>query len=584
MSEVRSLTQQLAQNLLPIYQPECRVDLGSDKCGIPILPPIIERQKIVALGEFYRVPTGTADVTIEGLVDGGFEVDSPGQYNSGTPLTHWTHVTGTVDLETNDNGLNPDTGNQMINASNTASNTEIRQDIDLVALGYAAADIDAGDCSVSSTSRRANSAPSDLGQIIIEALDGTLTLVSTLYDTTMEEITPEDTWVTRALSLTTIPSTTRYIRYRWKTQWAAGSGTNSNLDTASVKITGPFTGMFSDSLTNGGAESDAVGTYNAGTPPTGWTVDSNSIDIVGTTSGLAPKEGSKMFIGTTGVDTAEMHQDISLATEGFSATAVDEIGVHAAFSMYRANASTNADKGRIRVEFLDASGTIISTGLDTGLEAITPQDTWTLRAMSQTRLPRLTRTIRVRIDYDRFLGSGQSLAAFDAGVLTLTNEFQTGFENRVYEVTTAGITAATLPTYDTTISNTTADGTAVLTARDAFMRSAVVVSVTDRRKFTISVDEARAVDSWFKSGAAEFQSGSNTGKVVEIREWTQSTALVELFLPVPFVIQVGDGLRLYAGCQKRLDEDCVTKFANHINYRGEPFVPGTKHLLRGPEV
>ncbi len=41
--ELRGLMSPLQQPFLPIYQPECRVDLGSPECGIPIWPDIDER-------------------------------------------------------------------------------------------------------------------------------------------------------------------------------------------------------------------------------------------------------------------------------------------------------------------------------------------------------------------------------------------------------------------------------------------------------------------------------------------------------------------------------------------------------------
>ena len=58
------------------------------------------------------------------------------------------------------------------------------------------------------------------------------------------------------------------------------------------------------------------------------------------------------------------------------------------------------------------------------------------------------------------------------------------YEDRIYEVTAAGTTDAVQPTYDTTIGNPTTDGTAMLTARDSFMRVAVVETVTSNRVFT----------------------------------------------------------------------------------------------------
>ena len=43
------------------------------------------------------------------------------------------------------------------------------------------------------------------------------------------------------------------------------------------------------------------------------------------------------------------------------------------------------------------------------------------------------------------------------------------YENIIYEVTTAGTTASVQPTYDTTLDQDTTDGTAVLTAYEAWV-------------------------------------------------------------------------------------------------------------------
>jgi uncharacterized phage protein (TIGR02218 family) len=52
---------------------------------------------------------------------------------------------------------------------------------------------------------------------------------------------------------------------------------------------------------------------------------------------------------------------------------------------------------------------------------------------------------------------------------------------------------------------------------------------------------------------------------------------ITLFLPMPFPIEVGDTLGLYAGCNK-LISTCTAKFANWHNFRGEPYIPGPDAL------
>jgi hypothetical protein len=158
------------------------------------------------------------------------------------------------------------------------------------------------------------------------------------------------------------------------------------------------------------------------------------------------------------------------------------------------------------------------------------------------------------------------------------------YEDRIYEVTAAGTTDAVQPTYDTTIGNPTADGTAMLTARDSFMRVAVVEIVTSNRVFTANDVLAAYEDHWFAGGALTFETGNNAGRTLEIKGWTQVSRTLELWEPAKRAVQVGDQFRIYAGCSKRVVEDCRDKFqisgslllanGNARNFRGEPYVPG----------
>lgn len=174
---------------------------------------------------------------------------------------------------------------------------------------------------------------------------------------------------------------------------------------------------------------------------------------------------------------------------------------------------------------------------------------------------------------------------------------QAQYENRIYECTTAGTSNSSEPTFDTTVGNTTSDGTVTWTAREAWQRHGVVDTVTDRRTFTLTVgfDESRAVDDWFNSGVLAFDNGDNAGFVVEIRDWVQSTRTVTVFLPAPYDVTAGDLVRLYPGCDKRR-VTCATKWAisgsndfpssrgNIWNFRGENAVPGQDELTSYPDA
>lgn len=178
--------------------------------------------------------------------------------------------------------------------------------------------------------------------------------------------------------------------------------------------------------------------------------------------------------------------------------------------------------------------------------------------------------------------------AFDNLQLTVhetarTNTFQDIYENRYYEVTVAGTTAGSQPSYDTTIGNPTTDGTATLVARDAWTRDAYINDVVDNRTFNLTVSDSRAVNDWFTQGALIYESSQNSSKVHEIRDWTETNGVIVVFLPPPYTALPGSKMRVYPGCDKRLTI-CVSKFANALNFRGEPFIPGQDEFTRFADV
>jgi hypothetical protein len=158
------------------------------------------------------------------------------------------------------------------------------------------------------------------------------------------------------------------------------------------------------------------------------------------------------------------------------------------------------------------------------------------------------------------------------------------YENRIYECTVAGTTAGTRPTYDTVVDNTTVDGTATFTAREAWQRHATINVVTDRRNFSLSgLVEARGVDDWFNFGGLTFETGPNAGKTLQIKDWTDTGDVIELLFAAPFDITAAEVVRLYPGCDVR-KTTCITKFDNIVNYRGFPFIPGPDFLQRFPDA
>lgn len=196
-------------------------------------------------------------------------------------------------------------------------------------------------------------------------------------------------------------------------------------------------------------------------------------------------------------------------------------------------------------------------------------------------IPPLTRSIRVELEGvpGSRQGSTQQKVVFDNLFLDM---FSADFEeNRFddyggleFEATVAGFTADTAPTFDQDLGDTTVDGEVTWQAvAPAFTFLGEVQTVADHTHFTISGAES-APDNWFQFGVVFFLTGRNANRAIEVNLNTQSTGAIETALPLLWPPEVGDLIRISAGCDKS-PEMCFGKFNNILNYQGFPNVPGT---------
>ena len=86
---------------------------------------------------------------------------------------------------------------------------------------------------------------------------------------------------------------------------------------------------------------------------------------------------------------------------------------------------------------------------------------------------------------------------------------------------------------------------------------------------------------WFSAGTLRFTAGQNNGLNFEIKSHlrTAGVDLIELWMPTPFPVAVGDSATATAGCRKSF-AICKSKFGNQVNFRGYPHVPGTDAVTR----
>jgi len=107
-----------------------------------------------------------------------------------------------------------------------------------------------------------------------------------------------------------------------------------------------------------------------------------------------------------------------------------------------------------------------------------------------------------------------------------------------------------------------------------------VTGVTSKQVFA---DSSRTeADDYFGEGILTWTGGLNTGLSQKVKLYASDT--FTLSLPMIFDVQIGDTYSVIAGCRKRLDEDCFSKFDNVLNFQGEPHRPTVDDLTSSPEV
>lgn len=114
------------------------------------------------------------------------------------------------------------------------------------------------------------------------------------------------------------------------------------------------------------------------------------------------------------------------------------------------------------------------------------------------------------------------------------------------------------------------------------------VPMAGRRRFArvvasegrqLTVDRVEPAADAYGAGRLRWFGGANAGLEAAIAASDGATLTLERVPPLP--VTGGDLLELVEGCDKRL-ETCAARFANAINFRGEPYLPGIDLLTRYP--
>ena len=110
------------------------------------------------------------------------------------------------------------------------------------------------------------------------------------------------------------------------------------------------------------------------------------------------------------------------------------------------------------------------------------------------------------------------------------------------------------------------------TAQVAYQQSGVVMAVEAAAVVLSGISFA---DDWATRGVLKFTSGGGNGKSLAIKRHRRigASTRIELWQTLPFTVVVGDGAMVTAGCDKQF-QSCKGKFANVVNFRGFPHMPG----------
>ncbi|GHE05462.1 hypothetical protein U879_03825 [Defluviimonas sp. 20V17] len=114
----------------------------------------------------------------------------------------------------------------------------------------------------------------------------------------------------------------------------------------------------------------------------------------------------------------------------------------------------------------------------------------------------------------------------------------------------------------------------------AYRGGGAVTALVRDRGFVASGLAAFAT-GWFAAGTVEWTSGANAGRRAEVMLHDLAAGVVTItLLEVPVrALTVVDSFVIRAGCDKRL-ETCRDRFANAVNFRGFPDIPGQDAVLR----
>jgi len=107
-----------------------------------------------------------------------------------------------------------------------------------------------------------------------------------------------------------------------------------------------------------------------------------------------------------------------------------------------------------------------------------------------------------------------------------------------------------------------------------------IVTASSSRRFIVTGLDAFD-NGFFSRGLFAFTSGASAGLKIEVKSHLKlaSAVMIELWAVAEGPPAAGDAFAVTAGCDKRI-ETCKARFANVVNFRGFPSMPGNQFLTQ----
>lgn len=585
--QLRGLTQALQRNFLSYYSPTCRASFGDSKCGVPATPfTLHKRNKHYKVGDWALLPISTNVVP---LTNNSFEAQGI-VANGSTGITDWTHGPGSYWAVSN--AFSGQEGSYFLKGGDDSGVApagtvfSITREIGTSAMGMAGVDVDTGNYIVglSAFLSSPSASKSDNGRVTLTMLSNSgtvLKIVSAPY------VRGEyASWQEINTASFVVPNTRR-IRISLegvKTTGAVEVAFDNvslsywNAQAANYPVAYKVVRIPSYSATDRRlptnyrfVEDGEVSNDTSGI--SGWTYTAGSyFRVLSSAGGLSADDGAYFLAGgDDGSTTPASVYQLTSATVSLSdlnATVLADGGYIIETHMRAANIADLTSQYRAKMLFLNSTGTTLSS-VDSGYASAGNIETWQDLKLSGTA-PVGTASVKIEL-YAKSGAGSLANVAFDSVKVFVMNTTLANLNDA-----TIGDSAMVRPTFGTTVGDFVYDGDLIWQAHATSFTFDTVQNATDRRVFTGT--GITGGEGSFYGAQIIWLTGANAGTTSYVRTWVPATKELRLYGVAAQPIAGGDKYMISQGCGKSIT-DCVERFNNAVNFRGEPYLPGPQRVI-----